>query len=298
MPEDINDFEKRVPELAEYRTTATRLRPRRGTPGVRESSVGGPLLWPAEEEWPVCEDAHEELRQTGGRLCSPDDVHTARALLAARGRGAPTDEERAALAAVTEGHPAGILAHGGPVPLIPVAQLFQRDIPDYFGPPGTDLVQVLWCPLDHDYWTPEVSVFWRTAAEVGEVLAEPPQPAALHDEYLPNPCVVTPEQVTEYEYWELLPEPLRAKTSSDEYEAVSVARGWKAGGFTAWNLTGPAELPCDDCGSPMRLLLAADPWEPDAEEDKPTGIMIGRGYTLWIRVCRTDPTHPVHAAMQ
>ena len=46
------------PELAEYGQRAVRLHPRPGSPGVRESSVGGPLLWPAGEAWPVCAEQH------------------------------------------------------------------------------------------------------------------------------------------------------------------------------------------------------------------------------------------------
>ncbi|WP_189047046.1 hypothetical protein [Micromonospora sonchi] len=44
------------PELGEYAATATRLHPRPGTPTAVDSSVGGPLLWPAGEPWPVCID--------------------------------------------------------------------------------------------------------------------------------------------------------------------------------------------------------------------------------------------------
>ncbi len=52
------DVAAAVPELAAYARTATRLHPRPGAPGVGDSSVGGPLLWPAEEPWPVCTADH------------------------------------------------------------------------------------------------------------------------------------------------------------------------------------------------------------------------------------------------
>ncbi|MBB2909211.1 hypothetical protein FHS43_000457 [Streptosporangium becharense] len=42
------------PELADWRRTTVRLHPRRGTPSATDSSLGGPLLWPADEPWPVC----------------------------------------------------------------------------------------------------------------------------------------------------------------------------------------------------------------------------------------------------
>ncbi|MFE0512263.1 hypothetical protein [Streptomyces sp. NPDC058964] len=36
----------------------------------------------------------------------------------------------------------------GPVALVPLAQLFARDVPGLMAPEGRDLVQVLWCPYD------------------------------------------------------------------------------------------------------------------------------------------------------
>lgn len=46
------------PELVPLARPAIRLHPRPGSPSVRDSSVGGPLLWPAGEPWPHCADAH------------------------------------------------------------------------------------------------------------------------------------------------------------------------------------------------------------------------------------------------
>jgi hypothetical protein len=48
------DVEALVPELAGWVREVTLLFPRSGEPGVGESSLGGPLLWPAEEAWPMC----------------------------------------------------------------------------------------------------------------------------------------------------------------------------------------------------------------------------------------------------
>ncbi|MYS07021.1 hypothetical protein GTW71_11375, partial [Streptomyces sp. SID6041] len=47
------------PQLALLARTATRLHPRPGSPTVHDSSVGGPLLWPADEPWPYCEEPHD-----------------------------------------------------------------------------------------------------------------------------------------------------------------------------------------------------------------------------------------------
>ncbi|GIL30069.1 YwqG family protein [Actinocatenispora comari] len=55
--------EELFPELVPLRTESVRLHPRRGTPTCRESSVGGPLLWPAAEPWPTCAEEHYEFEQ-------------------------------------------------------------------------------------------------------------------------------------------------------------------------------------------------------------------------------------------
>ncbi|MGW6154368.1 hypothetical protein ACWFRM_14745 [Streptomyces sp. NPDC055144] len=59
------DVEALFPELGALRRSATRLHPRPGTPTVHDSSVGGPMLWPAGEPWPVCTIAHR--RSSGYR---------------------------------------------------------------------------------------------------------------------------------------------------------------------------------------------------------------------------------------
>jgi len=92
-------------------------------------------------------------------------------------------------------------AHGaGPVALLPVAQLDVRDVP-LLRPPGqfrADVLQILWCPFDHPEH-PTTVLFWRTASAVTETLNTPPEPPVTQfDAYLPEPCLLTPEEVTEY----------------------------------------------------------------------------------------------------
>ncbi|MEV2226895.1 hypothetical protein AB0E01_44760 [Nocardia vinacea] len=52
------DIASVFPELAPLARQAVRLHPRPGQPTVHESSIGGPLLWPADEQWPFCAKEH------------------------------------------------------------------------------------------------------------------------------------------------------------------------------------------------------------------------------------------------
>ncbi|HEX8009255.1 MAG TPA: hypothetical protein VF482_22835 [Trebonia sp.] len=46
---------------------------------------------------------------------------------------------------------------------------------------------------------PRTAVFWRSAAAVTDVLNTPPEPPAVqYDHYVLEPCLIDPEQVTEY----------------------------------------------------------------------------------------------------
>ena len=101
--------------------------------------------------------------------------------------------------------PTSELDRAGPLPLLAVAQLYRRDVPGLPGPREADLVQVLWCPFsDHGGagdWDLGVVVKWCRAAEVdvGRVLADQPEPPVLESgDFLPEPCVLHPEQILEY----------------------------------------------------------------------------------------------------
>ncbi|ATZ22327.1 hypothetical protein SLAV_02015 [Streptomyces lavendulae subsp. lavendulae] len=133
------------------------------------------------------------------------------------------------------------------------AQLYVRDVP-LLRPPGrTDLLQILWCPSEHPpEYKPPVKLFWRTAADGTDVLTAPPQPYdADEDFYVPQPCVLAPEEVIEYPDFLELPEELRRQLLvPDLWEAAGVdlgnfreapqelydvdlshAPGWKIGGW-------------------------------------------------------------------
>ena len=50
-PPRLVDVTTIVPEIASFARPALRLHPRRGEPGLDDSSVAGPLLWPTDDPW-------------------------------------------------------------------------------------------------------------------------------------------------------------------------------------------------------------------------------------------------------
>ncbi|MFJ7900703.1 hypothetical protein ACIQ6V_09445 [Streptomyces sp. NPDC096198] len=297
------------PQLAPLARTATRLHPRAGSPSPQDSSVGGPLLWPADEPWPYCDGPHEW--DGVNEPTSAEDVRVQRRIHAAaanRPQGDPytspyTPEERAVVERINAGRP----WPEGPVAMLPVAQLYTRDIPS-LRPPGhadADLLQVLWCPFDHpDH--PRTALFWRSAAAVTDVLGAPPEPPAVQfADYVPEPCLFSPEEVTEYpNFLELSKEsqaeladwsrwqPAGAAVDSayavapQEFykDSLSVSPGWKAGGWTRWGLTDPMPRVCSACGTGMDPLLTmattewnrgSNSWAPEGDQARdplPPGV--------------------------
>ncbi|MEV4559771.1 hypothetical protein AB0K51_22625 [Kitasatospora sp. NPDC049285] len=272
------------PELAPLARQAVRLHPRPGEPTVHDSSVGGPLLWPADEEWPVCTQEHEHHELP----VSLDDVRKSRALLEAawrRPRGPRENlldpEQEAYLDRLEAGHP----ANDGPNALLPVAQLYLRDVPGLVGPEGAGVLQVLWCPLGHDHGLPAAHLVWRGSANVEEVLTDPPQPADVehYGNYVPEPCLLHPEVVTEYPAPHELPEELAerlhdwglgvwAAQDPDEERSPggayyqyehSVAPGWKIGGWGPWSFSDPRPMNCEVCQAEYRPLLTVSSGEWD-----------------------------------
>ncbi|MBA9003079.1 DUF1963 domain-containing protein [Thermomonospora cellulosilytica] len=228
-------IEQVFPELRSLARTTVRLHPRPGRPGTTESSLGGPLLWPADEPWPHCAEF---------------DRHYAFE------RDLPSE----------------------PLPLVPILQLFARDVPELPFPAGTDVCQVLWCPLDHDpLYCPDVQVRWRDSASITRPRTEPP-PVDLEysaDNYLPRPCALAPERVTEFpHYSDLDPELARRITAWEEqierrwryHYHLSVAPGTKVGGWVHW-IQDPIWLTCE-CGHALEHLLTIASGESDGQSWK------------------------------
>ncbi|TPQ19729.1 hypothetical protein [Streptomyces sporangiiformans] len=328
-PERPVDIEEVIPELSGYRGLGTRLHPRPGAPRPEQSSVGGPFLWPADEPWPTCTEPHR--RRFGERL---SDVRLRRKILAEAwsrrpGPGqseGPTDEEFELLRSLRRGRHAPWLADTDPIPLMPVAQLYTRDVPGLSLPGDADVLQVFWCPFNAHGEERGVAVHmhWRKTSDISAVQAEQPELEVVgREEYVPDPCVLHPEQVTEHQWGDLLPFSIRSRLDEwedwEDEEAVSyqfdlsVPPGWKVGGYAPWPLTGPQEMVCG-CGRQMELLLTIDSrewdkgtrsWIPledrdvaDTEANTPTQIVVGRGGRLMVFVCSSDWSHPHRVVLQ
>ncbi|MEV6105993.1 hypothetical protein AB0M28_14940 [Streptomyces sp. NPDC051940] len=303
------------PELHAHGRTAVRLHPRPGSPTARESSVGGPLLWPAGEPWPVCEEAHpaddghdhdgdcdcgqyEMIRQA---IASVGAAHTLR----------PRYERPAR-----------------PVPMVPVLQLFRADAPGApFPSEDVDLLQILWCPERHEELNegPRPVVFWRRSADVAPGDGLPAEPGS--GRHIPVPCVLHPEELTEFPWLsrgygsELGPSPVAAALEQRvqewnagqprgyDYHALAISPGWKAGG---WDLLHPE---CG-CGATMVTLFQTSQyeyldgcWTPHGEPDlrwgdpqdradqQPTGVTIGDELCLTVHICPADAGHPVRTTV-
>ncbi|MGI5417051.1 DUF1963 domain-containing protein [Actinomadura luteofluorescens] len=286
-------------ELAEMARTTVRLHPRPGTPGREDNSMGGPLLWPRDEQWPRCAqfDQHDSFS----------------------GIDLPTD----------------------PLPLVPVLQIFARDVPELPFPQGTDLCQVLWCPLDHDDvgCAPAVTVLWRDSSSITDpLLGHPPaDPSHSEDDYLPRPCVLSPERATEYPDPGDLSWDFQQRIQQWENDAVhdwsyfyhlSAAPGTKVGGWVAW-IQDPAWPACE-AGHEMQHLLTIASRESDGQswktwtpvedrgrigwhpsnvngrpvrvplvpDQKPADIMIGDAGSLYVFTCTRCDHRPPLALMQ
>ncbi len=134
---------------------------------------------------------------------------------------------------------------------------------------------------------------------------------------------IRPEQVTEYpsaleldedlyqqlQRWEagylgIEVKDLGVWTESPYQMGLSVAPGWKIGGYVAWARSDPWVKLCPACGTPTEpvLTIASTEWQDDSwvpYEDRhpdgtasPTKINIGDVWDLVIGACPASPEHP------
>jgi hypothetical protein len=177
------------------------------------------------------------------------------------------------------------------IPLVTVLQLRAEDFPEMPFPPGADLFQVLWCPREHHdvpecrdkpcpmYWA-DPRFYWRNGREISGPWPDNPAPQEADYEYVPFPCRLLPERVTEFPSVYDLPEDLADRVSqladqplgpdgahACDYEGeLSVAVGTKIGGYVHW-IQFPW-VPACECGRTMEHLLTIATVEWDGIVDR------------------------------
>lgn len=174
-------------------------------------------------------------------------------------------------------------------PYVPALQLRKRDVPRVLKFKGrSNLLQVLWCPHDHEEsYCVRPKVFWRRAETVKQPVKEHPEPDG-DDDYIPRGCVLKPERVKEF------PDP--SEFDGDEYRGIasnqqflaaasqlpikaeghwdisdnegvyqtylSTSQGTKVGGYPNW-VQSPEQPNCRGCGTLMEHLCSFGSWEYD-----------------------------------
>lgn len=284
-PVALEDIDPRIGGLARQ---AARLHPRPGSPTVLESSVGGPMLWPADEPWPLCPGDHA-FDQDG-----PDPLPLIAGVQVYL-RDAPSLP-----------HPPGV-------------DLLQMMWCPTLGIEADDHtadghLQVFW-RASSDVKTVLV-----------DPPASPRE--RVWTEIVPARCVVNPEQITEYPTVDWLPTELveavqRCEALGEDptytYNLLAVAQGIKVGGWAGsasfWGPAGPDYFRCE-CGAALDALIQLEDewdgteiWRPIEDAGKTSyddrrlsqlaaDLDIGRGYALQTYYCTADWTHPVARYMQ
>ncbi|MER6731167.1 DUF1963 domain-containing protein [Streptomyces puniciscabiei] len=280
--EPARDF----PELLPHARPAVRLHPRRGTPGPRDSHIGGPLWWPAAEPWPECAD-HKDVN------------------------GRPYTERMVAVAQLTAADFPEIRFPDGTdlVQLLWCPDWHEQPHPEGWG----QACRLFWRRAD------EVTDPLTQQADPAEEWDD-------DLDMVPRPCVLHPERVTDYPGDEELPAALTERFETwleerDLADDLTTIPGYKLGGYLNWCTTGlPAALECGECRAPLELFLQCDTyeyylgsWAPDGAPDRfrpleerrletgdkaadasrePVGMVVGRGSHAGVFVCSADPRHP------
>ncbi|MFB6676191.1 DUF1963 domain-containing protein [Streptomyces sp. NPDC056390] len=187
----------------------------------------------------------------------------------------------------------------GTIPMVPVIQLFARDVPELQFPEGMDVLQLVWCPLIHPqdqagaalpklYWRSETNVLATGALR--DIPA--PQEGEYEEEFMPSPCTVSPTSVREYPNWDLpqeLQQTLQPRIDEleerfgMEYTQLACALQNKVGGYPAWNQS--PDWPACQRGHHMEHLLSVTP-----EED--LDMVMGDLGGIYVFLCRQCPELP------
>ena len=148
--------------------------------------------------------------------------------------------------------------------LAPLLQLRADEFPEIEFRSGTDLLQVLWCPREHDRCWAKPVLVWRKSFSSKEALTAMPADAGAYPRYVPLPCRLFPERVTDLPDRDQVDALLKrlddgkARTRelpelADLYGEYFPRGGFKIGGYANW-IQGP-ETPRCRAGHTMELFL-------------------------------------------
>ena len=205
-----------------------------------------------------------------------------------------------------------------------VLQLNTHDLRGVAFRPKYDLFQLFWCPTDTKVHgeCPLIRSFWRNSKQAANPIKQAPAPELTESyNYVPKPCRVSPEQVTEYPLSSALSRELSQAIDDgtmspwDQYDnELSACPSTKVGGHPYWVQN--AELVLCDCGQPMEFFIQLVDWEytnvtnyqrwvplddrwavknPGARKSlpvtRPTGFEFGHE-VYYIFLCRSCPEWP------
>lgn len=244
-----------VPALAPYARPAVVLHPTPGKPGPQDTSIAGPMLWPAHEPWPHCSLPDEQEPSGLPPVAMVPVVQVWR-------RDAPGDW-----------WPQGA----------DVFQLLWCPNP-HWDPPAP-----------HADASPVVEIRWRRAADLPQAPFPAPAPVRQEDEdygFSPRPCLLAPVPLTDFPYPGELPDDVaddverlvEETPGEDGGDLITRVAGCKFGGWPTWHLAEPWEFRCRACDTPMRLLFTV-------ASDHTTGITVGRWGDLRVFSCPVDIRH-------
>ncbi|MGD3108656.1 hypothetical protein [Streptomyces sp. YGL11-2] len=270
-----------IPGLAALARTVVGLRPRRGEPGIRDSHVGGPMLWPLDEPWPHCADADHGSGGSAPMVSVAQLYATDVPEIAF-----PEDADLVQIVWCPD-------THALPAPQFTGkhCRVFWRRSGEVVHGPGVQ-------PDPWEDWDAE----WD----------EVPRPCTVH----PERVVEYPwrEELPAG----LRKQLENSEELNDLYWQESLTGGWKVGGSKSWASSDmPESLDCPECSAPLVLLLQVDSYEdlPLVSENPHTYLCTVTGrHLVWgteectlareatgfrvddvadagIHVCSADPRH-------
>lgn len=195
------------------------------------------------------------------------------------------------------------------IPMAAVLQVRADDLaPQFPVRPKTDLFQLFWTPRATKAGPPHVVGVWRSEADIRKRTANPELPDSADLGFVPVPCRLHPERVSELPPVEAMPESMR-KSLIGSPDQFARSRGTKLGG---WPRDSDAAPKCSTCVWPMDYLLAVDScewtttddrWKPKEDKNeegyrRAAGFQFGEpDASIQVYICKRCEAWPLRAAI-